>query len=288
MIFQLIFGNKANKDSISLSFWKISLISLFGQVLSTIWNFFLVNELVSLSASRNGWPVIGILTIELIVGLFLILMILIQRYIQKRTLTLTFFFILTTSVFGQVNEEELVRKSFDGYRTSLMNNNEEDVIKYVDSRTIKYYSDILDLVKNADSTKVETLSLLDKLTVLTIRHRVLKEDILSFDGKTLLTYAIKNGMIDKSSVSNISIGKVTIDFNFAKGQFILNGQESPYILNFYKEGQWKFDLTSTFPITIPVFQKWANELGGPNKFIFASLKLLTGKTPGPDIWHPVR
>lgn len=84
MIFQLIFGNKANEGSISLSFWKVSLISLFGQVLSTIWNFFLVNELVSLSASRNGWPVIGILTIELIVGLFLVLMILIQRYIQYR------------------------------------------------------------------------------------------------------------------------------------------------------------------------------------------------------------
>ena len=89
-----------------------------------------------------------------------------------RTLTLTFFFLITISVFGQESDEELVRKSFDSYSKSLLNNNAEDVIKFVDSRTIKYYSDILDLVKNADSTKVESLSLLDKMMVLAISYNV--------------------------------------------------------------------------------------------------------------------
>lgn len=205
-----------------------------------------------------------------------------------RTITLIFFFILTFSVFGQVSDEELVRKSFDNYSKSLLDNNEEDVIKFVDSRTIKYYSDILDLVINADSTKVEALSLIDKMMVLTIRHRVSKENILSFNGEKLLIYAIKNGMIDKSGAANISIGKVSIDNDFAKGQLISYGQESPYFLHFYKEGQWKFDLTSTFPIAIPVLQKMADELGGSNKFIFAALKQLTGKSPSHDIWDPIR
>lgn len=205
-----------------------------------------------------------------------------------RTFTLTFFFIMTISVFGQESDEELVRKSFDSYSKSLLNNNAEDVIKFVDSRTIKYYSNILDLVKNADSTKVESLSLIDKMMVLTIRHRVSKENILSFNGEKLLIYAIKNGMIDKGSAANISIGNVTIDNDFAKGQLISYGQVSPYYFHFYKEGQWKFDLTSTFPIGIPALQKMADELGGSNKFIFAALKQLTGKSPSHDIWYPIR
>jgi hypothetical protein len=205
-----------------------------------------------------------------------------------RTITLIFFFILTISAFGQESDEELVRKSFDSYSKSLVDNNGEDVIKFVDSRTIKYYSDILDLVKNADSTKVEALSLIDKMMVLTIRHRVSKEDILSFNGEKLLIYAIKSGMIDKGGAANISIGKVTIDNDFAKAQLISYGQESPYFLHFYKEGQWKFDLTSTFSIAIPVLQKMADEFGGSDKFILVALKQLTGKSPGHDIWHPIR
>jgi hypothetical protein len=205
-----------------------------------------------------------------------------------RTLTLIVFIIWTISVFGQESDEELVRKSFAGYKASLLNNNEADVINFVDSRTIKYYSDILDLVKNADSTKVDSLPIIDKMTVLTIRYRISKENILSFNGETLLIYTIKNGMIDQRGFANTSIGNVTIDHDFAKGQLISNGQDSPYFLHFYREGQWKLDLTSLFPTAIPVLQKLADELGGSNKFIVVALKQLKGKTPGTDIWYPVR
>ena len=82
--FQLIFGNRGTKGVILLSFWKVSLISLFGQVFSVIWNFYLVSELITLSKSRNGWPGIGILILESIAGLVLVIVILSQRYIQYR------------------------------------------------------------------------------------------------------------------------------------------------------------------------------------------------------------
>jgi hypothetical protein len=205
-----------------------------------------------------------------------------------RTLNLTFFFIVTISVFGQESDEELVRKSFASYSKSLLNSNEDDVIKFVDSRTIKYYSDILDLVKNADSTRIEELPLMDKMMVLSIRCRVSKEDILSFNGEKLLIHALNIGMINKTGLANLSNGNVTIENDFAKGQLIGRGQELPHFFHFYKEGQWKIDLTSAFPIAFPVLQKLADEMGGANKFILASLKLITGKSPDHEIWNSVR
>ena len=76
------------------------------------------------------------------------------------------FLLLTGELtYGQKSEEKLVKKSFDNYKTSILNDKGEKAVKYVDSRTIKFYSDILELVKTADSTKVETLSILDKLMV---------------------------------------------------------------------------------------------------------------------------
>lgn len=41
-------------------------------------------------------------------------------------------------------------------------------------------------------------------------------------------------------------------------------------------------------VAIPILQKMADDLGGSNNFIFAALKELTGKVPGPEIWYPIR
>jgi hypothetical protein len=207
----------------------------------------------------------------------------------KKTFTaLILFFAFAVSAYGQ-SDEELVREAFENYKSSILNNNGNEAVKYVDSRTIEYYSHILDLVKNADSAKVESLPFLDRLLVLSIRHRTSKENILSLDGKGLLILAIENGMVGKSSVENNSIGKVTIDDSFARGQFVFNGQEEQIYFDFYKEdGQWKLDLTSLFPLSAQVLEQLIYEDGqDENEFLFTFLEMVTGKKPGAEIWQPV-
>lgn len=207
---------------------------------------------------------------------------------MKSNLTILFLFILTNLVVAQENEVGLIRKNFDSYKTFLYNGNGGEAANLVDSHTIKYYDDIIDLVKNADSLKVESLSLLDKIMVLIVRQRVSKENILNFDGKALLIHAINNGMIDKNSAGSLTIGDATVDKNSAKGQLIFNGTESPYFSNFYKEnGQWKYDLTSSFSIGIPALQKLEKELG-ERGFINALLNAGNGNKLSQNVWGPIR
>lgn len=197
---------------------------------------------------------------------------------------------LTTSCNGQKKEEKLVREAFDNYKSAILTDKGEEAVKFVDSRTIKYYNDILELVKNADSSQVTSLSLLDKLMVFSIRHRTSREDILSFDGKGLLVYAIKSGMVGKNSVANNSIGEITIDNNFAKGQFIAKGQKAPFYFHFYKEEeQWKIDLTSIFSVSTMAIKKMVDDNGqDENEYLFSLLEILTGKKPGQEIWTKVK
>jgi hypothetical protein len=192
--------------------------------------------------------------------------------------------------YGQKSEENQVKKSFENYRTSIINDKGEEAVKHVDSRTIKYYSDILELVQTGDSAKIETLSILDKLMVFSIRHRTSKEDIFSFDGNKLLVYAIKSGMVGKNSVANISIGDVIIEKDFAKGQFLTNGQKAPFYFHFYKEAeQWKVDITSLFPVSTMAFKKMADESGeNHNEYLFSLLEMITGTKPGAEIWAPTK
>ena len=203
-----------------------------------------------------------------------------------------FLILLLSSVctFAQKSEVKAVKASFDNYKQAILSDKGEEAVQYVDSRTINYYGEVLEKVKHADSATVNGLALIDKVMVFSVRHRSTKQEILSFDGKALLVYAIKSGMVGKNSVVNSSIGDVTVEGTFAKGQYVSNGQKAPFNFNFYKEDNaWKVDLTSIFPTTNMVFRKLVEESGQTeNDFLFSILETLTGKRPGDDIWIPTQ
>jgi hypothetical protein len=209
---------------------------------------------------------------------------------MQKLFFLSLLFLLTTAAIGQKAEEKLVKASFEKYKSSILNDKGEEAVRYVDSRTIKYYGNVLHWVKNADAGEVEKLSMLDKLMVFTIRHKTLREDILSFNGEGLLVYAIKSGMVGKHSVANASIGSVSIEEGFAKGQYVSNGKETPLYFHFYKEeNQWKIDLTSIFEVSTMAFKKMADESGqSESEYIFSLLEMMTHRKPGEEIWQPVK
>ena len=207
---------------------------------------------------------------------------------MKRVLIIISFFFPTIAVIAQINEEELIRENYDTYRTYLHDRNGKEAVKYVDSNTIKYYGDILELVKSADSLKVESLPIFDKIMVLTIRGKIPKEDILKFNGTTLFTYAVDNGMIDKASAKNLAVGDITIEKYFAKGQIVANGIESPYFIQFNKEDElWKYDLTSSFTIGITALHKLVEELGEKG-FIRIMLSANPKNNQYRNVWKPIK
>jgi hypothetical protein len=124
--------------------------------------------------------------------------------------------------------------------------------------------------------------------VFSIRHRTSVEEILSFNGRTLLIYAIKKGMVGKGSVANITTGEVIMEDGYVKSRFIANGQESPIFFHFYKEeDKWKLDLTSIFPTSEMMMNKLADDSGtSTNEYLFFLLEMLTKEAPGPEIWVP--
>lgn len=191
---------------------------------------------------------------------------------------------------GQTVDQKSVKQSFNNYKSAILNDKGDEAANFVDSRTIKYYSDILDLVKNADSLQVDALSIMDKLMVLSVRSRTGREDILSFDGKKLFAYAVNSGMVGKNSVADNSVGAITINKDFAKGQLVVKGKAAPLYFHFYREEkQWKIDLTSIFPITTKLFQNMADESGqSTNEYLLSLLEIITGKKPGQEVWQPVK
>lgn len=207
---------------------------------------------------------------------------------MKKIITLSLLIFLSIKSYSQ-SDKKLVLRSFENYKNAILTDKGKLAVDCVDSRTMNYYSSILDKAKTADSLAVDSMGIIDKLTVLIMRHKITKADLLNFNGKDLFIYAIDNGMVGKNSVVNAELGDVITSGDFSKAEFLVNGQKTPFFLHFYREDKvWRIDITHLFSLGSLAFKKMIEESGEEeNDFILNILEVLTGKKPAENIWKPI-
>lgn len=195
------------------------------------------------------------------------------------------------SLFGQEQTvPELVKASFEGYRQAVLEDNGALASTYVSRITIAYYDSAISLARTADSLRVDSLPLIEKMTVLLIRGEMSTEMITGSKSGDGFIFAINEGMVSKDDVRKNELGKVFFDDAFARAPMVVNGQVTPMPMHFHlEEGIWKLDLTSLFPITEPVIQQMIEESEmEENEFMqFLVTITLRGADEENPIWHPV-
>jgi hypothetical protein len=191
---------------------------------------------------------------------------------------------------GNGRDEQLNKTSFDNYKNAIIHDNGKEAVKYVDTRTIKYYSRLLELTKTADSLQIEKSPIIEKFFVLTVRHTTPKDSILSFTGETLFAYAIEKGMTGKESAPQLYIDHIDIENDFAVVEVKSKDAKSePGIkINYYKEnGAWKADWTSFFAVGNVAFKNLIKSSGmEENEFIMRALTEIYGKQNN-NAWNPL-
>lgn len=191
--------------------------------------------------------------------------------------------------YGQNTEEALVKACFEGYKQAILTDKGTEAAGMVDSRTMQYYSHLLEMIKTADSAEMRAASLVDRFSVFCVRLKMTREDILQLDGRKLLIYAINSGMVGKNGVVNSTVGTVTVSEDFAKGVCVVDGTPSPLYFHFYKEDHtWKFNITALLPLANDALRNIMDEQGvSEDDLLSRLLQLLTGKKPDGHEWKPV-
>jgi|GEM_PF-1772097 len=84
LIFQFIFGRKDNAESIKLNFAKVSIINFLLQIVFSCLVFNIIaNRLTANGPLKCGMPFVGLIFLELLIGVFLLAVILIQYLIKR-------------------------------------------------------------------------------------------------------------------------------------------------------------------------------------------------------------
>lgn len=152
-------------------------------------------------------------------------------------------FVLCLALPG--DDQSQVKAVFQGYKSALNNANGAEAAKLVDSETKEYYAKAKQLALTASAEVVKQQPFMDRLMIVSLRHRLQTQDLRELSPEKLIEYAVNSGWISKSSVEDLDIGQVTIDGDDAFGELLNQGQRTPLKFRFRKEqGTWHFCLTT--------------------------------------------
>ncbi len=208
-----------------------------------------------------------------------------------KQLFLTSLFICFLQIsFSQSKDEEGVKNCFQSYKEAILTGEGKEAVKWVDSRTIEYYTMVLEKSISADSLEISAMPFMDKFMVLVVRYRIDYEELKEMDGKKFFIYAVNKEMVGKNSVMNVEVGEVKVEGKFAQASVVTKGVDAGFSFDFYKEKRkWKMDLTSIFkPTTRALKLALEGKEMSDEEFIIFSLELSGQKPVTSDLWRPLK
>ncbi len=186
-------------------------------------------------------------------------------------------------------EATAVRASFDGYKQAILDQAGEKSVGFVDRNTLAYYQKMRDLALRGDRETIRALSTVDKLFVLSIRHRISSEEVELMTGESLFVYAVNQGWIGKASVINNEVGDITVSGTHATGVHVSGRKASPFKWVFQMEnGKWKLDLTSIMPAADQAFKQVIRQSGlHEDEFLITIIESVSGEKVADTVWDPM-
>lgn len=181
--------------------------------------------------------------------------------------------------------------AFERYRQALLAKDGRAATATLDAESVAYYERMRKLALHGAPAAVKALPLIDRISVLRMRHEVGRARLEQMDGAALITYAVDHGWVSESSVRQAKVGKVVVKGNSATGRIVVGDQVAPpeFSWRFHREaGVWKFNLVSLFRLGEGAVRETARQSGGTeDEFAFAILEKLSGKALSEDIWQPL-
>ena len=210
---------------------------------------------------------------------------------SPRSLLIWLFFVVLAGCSEEASPDEAgsVRACFDGYKQAILDRDGMKAVAFVDKNTLDYYRKMRDLSLRGNRETVGALSSINKLMVLSIRHRVPLESLQQMTPESLFAHAVDEGWIGKQSVINNELGDIAVSGASATGVHISAKKETLIKWVFRKEDdRWRMDLTSMITVADQAMKHVIRQSGlSEDEFLTNILESVSGKKVADTAWEPM-
>jgi hypothetical protein len=208
---------------------------------------------------------------------------------KKRAFILLPLAVLLCGCSSEKADKEAIEKVFDAYKTAILAGDGNAAAASVTQETLDQYQKYVDWALHADRATVQSLSLLDKMQVLTMRHRIPRDKWQGMTGEKAFVYAVNNNWIGKDQVQAAELGEINLFVFQASADAIMNKRKTHSRFFFLKEkGAWKYDLIRLMQGFDSALKSEIKRIRmSPDQFILNTLDHLSGTKPTDSIWEPI-
>ncbi len=152
------------------------------------------------------------------------------------------------------------------------------------------YQEYRDYAVSGNEETLKNLSMINRMQVLLLRHRIEPDSLKAMDGKSVFSYAVNNQWIGKDAVVRAELRDIASNGARGTAKVTVDGQPTTEVFHFMKENnEWRFDLAPTIKKTDQALQMAVRNQGvSENEFIFSILTSLSGRKVTDDIWQPLQ
>jgi hypothetical protein len=210
-----------------------------------------------------------------------------RNIIQSALLALMFCH-LVEPVRAIQSDEQLVRQTFINYKEAILQQRGQSAVRLISSATLQYYARMRTIALEGLEKEVRQLTPMNKIMVLTLRHRISTDELRATTPETVFILAVNQGWIGKTSVIDSDIGQIRVVHKDASAQYVKGGEPTPLKYRFTKEnGEWKIDLTALMPVADQAMSTLIKQEGlDEDKFIISLIESVSGKKVSSSIWTP--
>lgn len=186
-------------------------------------------------------------------------------------------------------EAAAVRESFIDYKTAILEGDGETAAELVTERTHALYRGFADSALTLDKAGLDGLHVMDRMSVLQLRHQMTRQQLESMSGEEIVAYAVDHGWIGKDGAARLQVGEFTVDGSAATAPVLGgDGKETLLRMRFAREdGVWRFDLVEAMALVRVTMAQAIRQTGlSEDAFILVFLEAASGQKPGPEIWSP--
>jgi hypothetical protein len=208
---------------------------------------------------------------------------------KKRTFILLPLAVLLCGCSNDKADKEAIQKVFDNYKTAILAGDGNAAAASVTQETLDQYQKYVDWALHADRATVQSLSVLDKMQVLMMRHRIPRDKWQGMTGEKVFVYAVNNNWIGKDQVQAAELGEINLFVFQASADAIMNKRKTRSRFFFLKEkGAWKYDLMRLMQGFDAALKSEIKRIRmSPDQFIFNALEHANGTKPTDSIWEPI-
>jgi len=201
-----------------------------------------------------------------------------------------FLAVLLISSCGGKSDADMIKSTFDYYQNAVVDNNGKAAADCLDSKTLEWYSKILEMTKESNKSSLEKINFLSKKSVLAIRQEFNKKQINDLNPKTAFAFAVEKSLYDQDFLKGAGFNNLKIENDKAIVALAKDGKGiKDNFLTFKKEGgKWKInfaalinaqddDATGILVENIP----------SENAHALKAIKELSDKPIKSYIWKPV-